>query len=273
MLGSCVYAEKSGSEPSTSQRKLVQMGRGRSTSPRVHQDGMLGSGRGELPRGLLMSCLRLFSLVIWTQKPGSLAWVLPIALQPLLEMQFQRALPGSRAMLHNSSLREGMAHVEADCQAFLPVLLSGFKLPAFRGLRQHHPSLLCPPGCCGPGSAGLRGLQVVGAGWQVPLHPTAGTHISKDSSWPRLGLPSWGASTGTRWVGIAASSWTLPAAWNPAPPTRDRILSLATDFTFISLGSSRRKWSSSWRRRANLIRAGRAWQAAWATRLRLWRPC
>ncbi|KAM9185631.1 uncharacterized protein PS065_020751 isoform 2-T4 [Dugong dugon] len=107
------------------------MGRGRSTSPRVHQDGMLGSGRGELPRGLLMSCLRLFSLVIWTQKPGSLAWVLPIALQPLLEMQFQRALPGSRAMLHNSSLREGMAHVEADCQAFLPVLLSGFKLPAF----------------------------------------------------------------------------------------------------------------------------------------------
>ncbi|KAM9185635.1 death domain-containing membrane protein NRADD-like isoform 6-T8 [Dugong dugon] len=112
MLGSCVYAEKSGSEPSTSQRKLVQMGRGRSTSPRVHQDGMLGSGRGELPRGLLMSCLRLFSLVIWTQKPGSLAWVLPIALQPLLEMQFQRALPGSRAMLHNSSLREGMAHVE-----------------------------------------------------------------------------------------------------------------------------------------------------------------
>ncbi|XP_004368523.2 death domain-containing membrane protein NRADD-like [Trichechus manatus latirostris] len=90
------------------------MGRGRSTSPRAHQDGMLGGGRGELPRGLLMSGLRLFSLVIWTQKkpPGSLAWVLPIALQPLLEMQFQRALRGSRAMLHNSSLREGMAHVE-----------------------------------------------------------------------------------------------------------------------------------------------------------------
>ncbi|KAM9185634.1 uncharacterized protein PS065_020751 isoform 5-T7 [Dugong dugon] len=263
MLGSCVYAEKSGSEPSTSQRKLVQMGRGRSTSPRVHQDGMLGSGRGELPRGLLMSCLRLFSLVIWTQKPGSLAWVLPIALQPLLEMQFQRALPGSRAMLHNSSLREGMAHVEADCQAFLPVLLSGFKLPAF--------SLQ------GPQAASSQSTVPSWLLWSWVCWPawpsSAGTHISKDSSWPRLGLPSWGASTGTRWVGIAASSWTLPAAWNPAPPTRDRILSLATDFTFISLGSSRRKWSSSWRRRANLIRAGRAWQAAWATRLRLWRPC
>ncbi|KAL0599797.1 LOW QUALITY PROTEIN: Death domain-containing membrane protein NRADD [Plecturocebus cupreus] len=51
-----------------------------------------------------------------------------------------------------------------------------------------------------------------------PLLPTAGAHISKDSSWPKLELQSWEGSTTTRRMGIAVSSWTLLAVWSPVPP-------------------------------------------------------
>uniref|UniRef100_A0A8I5NU10 Death domain-containing protein n=1 Tax=Papio anubis TaxID=9555 RepID=A0A8I5NU10_PAPAN len=49
---------------------------------------------------------------------------------------------------------------------------------------------------------------------------SAGAHIDKDSSWPKLELQSWEVSTRTRCMGIAVSSWTLLAVWSPMPPTR-----------------------------------------------------
>ncbi|XP_054967011.1 death domain-containing membrane protein NRADD-like [Pan paniscus] len=127
-------------------------------------------------------------------------------------------------MIHNSSHSKVLAYVgkilrrqERDREgvwvgaggALAPNTSSPFLLESPRGLRQHHPSLLYPPGHCGPRSACLHGLQVA-----------AGAHINKDSSWPKLELQSWEVSTRTRCMGTAVSSWTLLAVWSPVPPAR-----------------------------------------------------
>ncbi|XP_073888060.1 uncharacterized protein [Macaca fascicularis] len=69
----------------------------------------------------------------------------------------------------------------------------------------------------------------------LPMWPSsAGAHIDKDSSWPKLELQSWEVSTRTRCMGIAVSSWTLLAVWNPVPPTRhqekvERLLEVSVE--------------------------------------------
>uniref|UniRef100_A0A8C3YN21 Tumor necrosis factor receptor member 16 transmembrane domain-containing protein n=1 Tax=Catagonus wagneri TaxID=51154 RepID=A0A8C3YN21_9CETA len=196
-------------------------------------------------------------------------------------MQPLGALPVGRTMPHNSSHREDMGHVDKP-QKNQYGNRGGVWLGAGGALAPSTSSPFPPepPGASGsiiPVYCALLATVVLGLLAYVAfkwfsLLPTAGAHVNKDSNWPKLGLRSWGASTGTICLGLAVSSRTLLAAWSPVPPVRGHILNLAADFTSISLRSSGRQWSSSWRPQVNLTKAGRAWQATWATKLRLWRP-
>ncbi|XP_066900553.1 uncharacterized protein [Kogia breviceps] len=188
-------------------------------------------------------------------------------------MQALGALLAGRTMLHNSSHRKGVVHVDKswreqdrDREGVL-VGAGGALAP---GTSSPFPPE--PPGALGSNipvycallaSVVLGLLAYVAFKWleqagRFPLLPTARAHVNKDSSWPKLRLQSWGPSTGTRCMGRAVSSGTLLAAWSPVSPARGHILNLAAGFTSISLGSSRRKWNSSWRRRVNPTQAGGA---------------